>query len=163
MSNLPEPTSTTGDEAPLRRPLPSKHMSTNKQLQFGVDIVEYTCMHYASITRAKEKNKDREYETSRGPTTLLSLLKDRFHKGHHEKADSQPPSDQVRTSDHGSTAEKKERAIVQTQPVNAINQSVWESTVNSELYLASRVIRTAGWGSCFNLISADILGSSSSP
>lgn len=129
-------------------------------MQFKVDISEY--MHYASITRAKEKSRNREYESTRGPTTFFSLLKDRFHKGHHEQHALQPPTNQSDISEKDSSSAKRDGAVIQNVPIEP-TRSDWESTRDSELYLASRVMRTAGWGSAFYLITADVLGTSSSP
>lgn len=139
-----------GSPVPPRGPLPPHHISTHRQLQLGVGIAEY--MHYASITRANETAKNREYESKRGPTTLLSLLKNRFHKGHREdltNVSGETNSDQSDVSEKNASGVKKDHVIVQNAPV-ALESDVWDASArDAELYLASRVMRTAGWGSAF--------------
>lgn len=149
-----------GAEPSALRPLPARHLSTHKQVQYDVKIPEY--MHYASITRAKELRRHAEYKSNRAPTTFLSLLKDRFHKGHHETQEPQIVAGQADISEKNASLGTKDGGVIQNAPVGP-RPSDWESTRESEMYLASRVMRTAGWGAAFYLISADILGASSSP
>lgn len=145
-----EASPTDGSPASPRRPLPPQHISTHRQTQLGVGLEEY--MHYASISRANEIEKNREYETKRGPVTMLSLLKDRFHKGHHESQSISSPEAVVNRSDsceNNDVVEKKGEAVVSNAPVEG-QSDVWDATArDAELYLASRVMRTAGWGSAF--------------
>lgn len=145
-----ETSPTDGSPASPRRPLPPQHISSHRQTQLGVGMEEY--MHYASISRAKEIEKNREYESKRGPVTMLSLLKDRFHKGHHENQSTPSPevvashSDSSEDHDFG---EKKGEAVVHNAPVEG-QSDVWDAAArDAELYQASRVMRTAGWGSAF--------------
>lgn len=145
-----ESSPTDGSPATLRQPLPPQHISTRRQIQLGVGMEEY--MHYASISRAKEVEKNREYESKRGPVTMLRLLKDRFHKGHHEEQITPSPeivANRSNASETQSSDEKKSETIVHNAPVEG-QSDVWDAAArDAELYLASRVMRTAGWGSAF--------------
>lgn len=139
-----------GDPTSPRRPLPQRHISSHKQLQLGVDIAEY--MHYASITRAKESARNREYESKRGPVTLLGLLKDRFHKGHREDQNTlaiDATAELSEFSEEKSSEKERDGAVIQSAPIDA-RSDVWDSAArDAELYSASRAMRTAGWGSAF--------------
>lgn len=145
-----ESSPTDGSPASPRRPLPPQHISSHRQTQLGVGMEEY--MHYASISRAKEVEKNREYESKRGPVTMLSLLKDRFHKGHHENQTTLSPevvANQPDISESHDVGEKKGEAVVHNAAVEG-QSDVWDAAArDAELYLASRVMRTAGWGSAF--------------
>lgn len=145
-----ESSPTDGSPESLRQPLPPQHISTRRQIQLGVGMEEY--MHYASISRAKEVEKNREYESKRGPITMLGLLKDRFHKGHHEDQTTPRPeivSNQSDAIETHSSNEKKGQTVIHNASVEG-QSDVWDAAArDAELYLASRVMRTAGWGSAF--------------
>lgn len=130
------------------------YLSAGKQLELKVSFEEY--MHYASITRAEEKLADEAYRNARGPSTIKSLLLDRFQASPKEhKAVHNADSQATRTTQ--STDEKN------IQEASRSTGSPPSPVGNPELHTANRALRTAGWGSVFYLITTDILGPSNTP
>lgn len=130
------------------------YLSAGKQLQLKVSFEEY--LHYASITRAEEKLANEAYRNARGPSTLKSLLLDRFQASPKENKSAQVIDRQVT----GPTQSSDEKNTEAASP----NLGSPPSPVgNPELHTANRALRTAGWGSVFYLITTDILGPSNTP
>lgn len=114
----------------------------------SVTFEEY--LYYAEITRAEEKAENERYRARRGPTTVKSIIKDRFSKGHHHNSDN---SSAVQTGT-ASPGEKRPEAEGDGI-ITGVTEAEWKQ--------ASRAIRTAGWGGVFYLITTDILGPFSTP
>lgn len=130
------------------------YLSAGKQLQLKVSFEEY--LYYASITRAEEKVANEAYQNARGPSTVKSLLLDRF-----QTSRGGPKAAGVTNrNDTGHRHESDEKNIQQTSS----NPGSSHSPINEqELHTANRALRTAGWGSVFYLITTDILGPSNTP
>lgn len=150
------PLNVKGSEAPATiSNTAHTYLSAGKQLQLKVSFEEY--LHYASITRAEERVANEAYRNARGPSTIKSLLIDRFqvspkeHKKREEKLSRQVT---------GPTQSTDEKNIHATSPTPGSPPSPVD---NPELHTANRALRTAGWGSVFYLITTDILGPSNTP
>jgi hypothetical protein len=111
----------------------------------SITFEEY--MYYAEITRAEEHAEDERYRSGRGPTTLKTLMKDRFSKGRHSHSGSPSPQ----TGDAISQEKRPEGDGI----ITGVSDAEWKQ--------ASRAVRTAGWGGVFYLITTDILGPFSTP
>lgn len=133
-----------------------EHLSSVKQLRFGISFAEY--MHYASITRAREKVANDEYLRERGPTTLKCRIKDMLKTG--RQGSQELEADSPYTSEKDNTGQK-DHSVVQTLALDSTAPSV--QAPPSELHTANRALRTAGWGSMFYLITLDIMGPSNTP
>lgn len=128
------------------------YLSAGKQLQLKVSFEEY--LHYASITRAEERLANETYRSTRGPSTIKSLLLDRFQSFPEKHKPVQRDDRQVTGPTQSSDEKNTEAASpnLGSPPVG-----------NPELHTANRALRTAGWGSVFYLITTDILGPSNTP
>jgi hypothetical protein len=130
-----------------------------------VSFEEY--LYYASITRAEEKA---EFDaTPREKKTLKGMIKNRFHRA--------PPASVVTSSPPVTTGDEKvgldgdEKVANGDQSPNpeadapvALRHYTDPSHVSDEEWKTlSRGIRTAGWSTCFYLITTDILGPFSTP
>lgn len=131
------------------------YLSAGKQLQLKVGFEEY--LHYASITRAEERLANEAYRSARGPSTIKSLLIDRFQVSSKERKNGKERLDRQVIGPTQSTDEKNIHAISPTpgSPPSPVD--------SPELHTANRALRTAGWGSVFYLITTDILGPSNTP
>ncbi|KAB5585646.1 transmembrane amino acid transporter family protein [Coniochaeta sp. 2T2.1] len=116
---------------------PSSALHASAHYDPSVSFEEY--LYYAQITRAEEAEENVRHRALRGPTTLKSIIKDRFSKGHHVTA---------------ATAIVGEKTD-STNIVTGVTEAEWKQ--------ASRAVRTAGWGGVFYLIVTDILGPFSTP
>lgn len=116
-------------------------------------------MHYASITRAEEKEENARFVTARGPRTWKTILKGRF-------SNYKAPTHSIDSPDTGSTSGEKtasddEKKVTPSSPTAPptydmrVSEAEWKN--------ASRAVRTAGWSSVFYLITTDILGPFSVP
>lgn len=131
------------------------HHSARKQLQLKVEFEEY--LHYASITRAEEElaNEAR----ARGPTTIKSLFLERFRLSSKNHSAINRDGRQAAGVSRG----VEEKHAHQGTPSNIGPPLHPDSSFDSELHVANRALRTAGWGSVFYLITTDILGPSNTP
>lgn len=149
------PLNVKGSEAPATiSDLAHTYLSAGKQLQLKVSFEEY--LHYASITRAEEKLADEAYRNARGPSTMKSLLLDRFQT-------SRKGQKAAHTTDRRPTEPSHEIDEKNIQQTSSNPGSSHSPTDNPELHTANRALRTAGWGSVFYLITTDILGPSNTP
>ncbi|KAF3761947.1 hypothetical protein M406DRAFT_266940 [Cryphonectria parasitica EP155] len=134
-------------------------MPSLRQLQIGITFEEYK--HHASITRANEKKANEEHMRTRGPVTLVSLIKDRFSKGHVQATRQDDGIVDLIASSQVAKPQQKDQSIIQTRPISGHGDG--GASTSDELYLANRALRTAGWGSVFYLITTDVLGPSNTP
>ncbi|KAK3936501.1 transmembrane amino acid transporter protein-domain-containing protein [Diplogelasinospora grovesii] len=116
----------------------------------SITLAEY--MYYAEITRAEEVTANERYVTAQGPTTLKSLIKGRFSKGHQHTETPDATGDHA--IDEKAAAEKS---------ANGSGDGIITGVTDAEWKQASRAVRTAGWGGVFYLIATDILGPFSTP
>lgn len=134
----------------------------------SITFEEY--LYYADITRAEEAAANERYVAARGPTTFMSLLRDRFSTGRQAVQAASPPTDEKQEA---VTATGAENANV-AEKAHAADGADANGTANGngelihgvsaqEWKQASRAIRTAGWGGVFFLITTDILGPFSTP
>ena len=93
-------------------------------------------LHYATITRAEEKEYEKSIE--KPPLSILGVVKSRFSKGH------------VHRSDDNDNEPKPQHLTAST-----VTDADWRR--------ASRATRTASWSSIFFLITTDILGPTGAP
>lgn len=144
-----------GDPRDVHRPalstaLPVEHQLPRATHDPNVTFEEY--IHYASITRAEEKERHSRLTAAAGPKTFSSVLKNRFSKGNVDSFDTPPQ----RSSTSGEKNGNHEKAV---GPANGDRSLV----TDAEWKNASRAARTAGWSSVFFLITTDILGPFSTP
>ncbi|KAG9239710.1 putative N amino acid transport system protein [Amylocarpus encephaloides] len=123
----------------------------------SITFEEY--MHYATITRAEEKQADERYRAAVGPKTVKSVLANRFSTGKKEAAlgqlaDADSPTDSPSLREKNGLDGDENRAVV-PRNLGSVTEAEWKN--------ASRAIRTAGWTSAFYLITTDILGPFSVP
>jgi hypothetical protein len=97
-------------------------------------------LHYASLTRAKEREYEGNLIKRKDPWSLGGIIKNRFSKGHVHKV----------------------IAVVDGNTITA-TQNDFSTVTDLEWRQASRATRTASWGSIFFLITTDILGPSGAP
>lgn len=108
-----------------------------------VTLEEY--QHWAKIERELEMEEQRLYLQSKGKTTALSMITDRFSKGDsNEKRAERAQQNQVAIDGSSSNEE-----------LMRVTDAEWRQ--------AARALRTAGWGTIFYLVTTDILGWSSAP
>lgn len=130
----------------------------------SVTFEEY--MYYANLTRADERLANEEYLRVRGPTTIKTIIQDRFATGvtktatpeARESAPTEKPiAEKSENSENGENGEKSEKNGNQSEEPDrwGVTQNEWRT--------ASRAMRTAGWGSIFFLITTDILGPFTTP
>lgn len=155
---------TTGCKPAVLQTISEGHLSSAKQLRFGISVAEY--MHYASITRAREKVANEEFLRERGSTTLKGRIQDLF-KAKRMGSQSQEPASVDTMDPHHSTSEKhpttqKDHSVVQTLALDSAGAIAVPAPAD-ELRNANRALRTAGWGSVFYLIMLDIMGPSGTP
>lgn len=116
-------------------------------------------VHYASITRAEEKEENERFVAARGPRTLKTMLKSRF-------SNYKAPTHSVNSLDTGSAKGEKTTSDDE-KPAKASSPTAlptYDMRVSeAEWKNASRAVRTAGWSSVFYLITTDILGPFSVP
>ncbi|KAK2602863.1 hypothetical protein N8I77_009365 [Diaporthe amygdali] len=149
------PLNVKGSEAPATiSDTAHTYLSAGKQLELKVSFEEY--FYYASITRAEEKLANEAYRGARGPTTIKSLLLDRFQTSPKSHKDASGNTQQITRSSQG----VEEKDIQRTASYTGTRPS---PVGNHELHTANRALRTAGWGSVFYLITTDILGPSNTP
>lgn len=125
--------------------------SAHRRLLHDPSIPFEEYLYYAEITRREEEAANELYLASRGPTTIKSLIKDRFSKGHHHV---QPPTvsgDASANEKAGNNNNNNGIPVV----ISSVTPAEWKN--------ASRAMRTAGWGGVFYLITTDILGPFSAP
>lgn len=156
----PQPTQPSAGRKTPSATLPDGHLSSVKQMQVGLGFAEY--MHYASITRVREKAANEEYLRGRGPRTLLGRLEDTLEAGRAGSQAVQEIVDLPHASSEGSTPGQKDQpVVVESSPVGPASSAT--SPGESQGITASRALRTAGWGSVFYLITLDIMGPSNTP
>jgi len=97
-------------------------------------------MHYASITRAEEREYEGNMIKRKNPWSLGGIIKNRFSKGHVHEVNAVVDGNTITTT-HNNTS--------------TVTDLEWRQ--------ASRATRTASWGSIFFLITTDILGPSGAP
>lgn len=95
-------------------------------------------LHYASITRAEEREYEGTIIKRKEPFSLGGIIKNRFSKGH------------VHEVNAGTVATEG-------------NHNDMSTVTDREWKQASRAARTASWGTVFFLITTDILGPSGAP
>lgn len=146
------PLNVKGSEAPATiSDTAHTYLSAGKQLQLKVSFEEY--FHYASITRAEERLANEAYRSERGPSTVKSLLLDRFRRS---------PKSPKSAKGNGHQSAGPDQAM-QEKETQATPPDRGPSVDDQELHTANRALRTAGWGSVFYLITTDILGPSNTP
>jgi hypothetical protein len=129
----------------------------------NVSFEEY--LYYASITRAQEKA---EYDaTPKEKKTLKGMIKNRFrvHSPTPKEAPS-PPQASITGGDEKVALDADEKHGVNPeadQPVQIRHYTDPSQVSEEEWKTLSRGIRTAGWSTCFYLITTDILGPFSTP
>lgn len=144
-----EPAATSSDAQPC--------LSEGEKLQLKVNFEEY--LYYASITRAEEELANKSYKRSQGPTTIKSLFLERFQSSRKDHVVVDSSNRQAA----GVARSVEDKDTHQGTPSNIRTPAHPVSSSESELYAASRALRTAGWGSVFYLITTDILGPSNTP
>lgn len=108
------------------------------QVHNDPDVLFEEYLHYASITRAEEREYEGNLIKTKDPWSLGGIIKNRFSKGHVHEVN----------------------AVVGETTITTTHNDVTTVT-DLEWRQASRALRTAGWGSIFFLITTDILGPSS--
>ena len=128
-----------------------------------VSFEEY--LYYASITRAQEKA---EYDvTPKQKKTVMGMIKNRF--GVHNPIPKEPTSPLQASTALGDQKaaldgdEKHPANPEGDQPVQLRHYTDPSQVSDEEWKTLSRGIRTAGWSTCFYLITTDILGPFSTP
>lgn len=94
-------------------------------------------LHYATITRAEEREYEGNIINRKDPWSLGGVIKNRFSKGHVHEVNAVVNEDTIVTTHNN---------------VSTVTDLEWRQ--------ASRALRTASWGSIFFLITTDILGPS---
>ncbi|PVH80837.1 amino acid transporter-like protein [Cadophora sp. DSE1049] len=97
-------------------------------------------LHYASITRAEEREYEGNLIERKDPWSLGGVIKNRFSKGHVHEVNAVVADGTITTTHNNHT-----------------------SVTDLEWRQASRATRTASWGIIFFLITTDILGPSGAP
>lgn len=132
-------------------------------------------IYYASITRAEEKAQYAAIPKEK--KTIKSIIQNRFRRN--TATISTPPTDmsdadEKRTAKLGASTDpatvsvdgdEKQAAIFDTpsEPVQLRHYTDPSHVSDEEWKTLSRGIRTAGWSTCFYLITTDILGPFSTP
>lgn len=97
-------------------------------------------LHYASITRAEEREYEGNLIKRKDPWSLGGVIKNRFSKGHVHEVNAVVADGAITTTHNNHT-----------------------SVTDLEWRQASRATRTASWGIIFFLITTDILGPGGAP
>ncbi|KAH7351013.1 transmembrane amino acid transporter protein-domain-containing protein [Rhexocercosporidium sp. MPI-PUGE-AT-0058] len=97
-------------------------------------------LHYASITRAEEREYEGNMIKRKDPWSLGGIIKNRFSKGHVHEVNAVVADGTITTTHNNHT-----------------------SVTDLEWRQASRATRTASWGIIFFLITTDILGPGGAP
>lgn len=118
-----------------------------------VTFEEYA--YYAAITRAEEKEANERYVAAQGPKTFKSVLMGRFSKGQHEENVVNSPTGSLSMGEKNGGLDEKAMTPADPRTMGNVSDNEWKH--------ASRAVRTAGWSSCFYLITTDILGPFSVP
>lgn len=130
-----------------------------------VSFEEY--LYYASITRAEERAEFAA--TPKEKKTLKGMIKNRFHRAPPGPvATSSPPAaagdEKVALDGDEKTAKRDLSPALDADAAVALRHYTDPSHVSDEEWKTlSRGIRTAGWSTCFYLITTDILGPFSTP
>ena len=124
-----------------------------------VSFEEY--LYYASITRAQEKA---EYDaTPKEKKTVKSMIKNRFRVHNPAPPPSPPQAASTASGDEKFDDEKHPANSGANQPIQLRHYTDAAQVSDEEWKILSRGIRTAGWSTCFYLITTDILGPFSTP
>ena len=126
----------------------------------SVSFEEY--MYYAEITRREEEAANALYLAARSPTTLKSLVADRFRKGNNTPSTAATAAATGDAAAHEKAAAAVAAAEKDRQQTGS-DSDVITGVTDAEWKQASRAVRTAGWGGVFYLITTDILGPASAP
>lgn len=126
----------------------------------NVSFEEY--LYYASITRAEEMAEFQA--TPKEKKTLTGIIKNRFRVHNPTPITPSPPRSTVSVGDEKSPLDSDEKAVANSdQPVQFRHYADPSQVSDEEWKTLSRGIRTAGWSTCFYLITTDILGPFSTP
>ena len=129
-----------------------------------VTFEEY--LYYATITRAEERA---EFDaTPKEKKTIGGIIKNRFRVQHNPAPTSSPPQassslDEKVALDGDEKPALDGPAPQGDQPVQLRHYTDPSHVSDEEWKTLSRGIRTAGWSTCFYLITTDILGPFSTP
>ncbi|KAK3357912.1 transmembrane amino acid transporter family protein [Lasiosphaeria hispida] len=125
----------------------------------SITFEEY--LYWAEITRKEEEAANALYLSSRGPSTITTLVASRFSKEKHPPPTS--TGDASASEKTGSEQGVSEKAPPAYSNGNNGSDAIVTSVTEHEWKQASRAMRTAGWGGIFYLITTDILGPFSAP
>jgi hypothetical protein len=127
-----------------------------------VSFEEY--LYYATITRAEEKA---EYDaTPKEKRTVKGIIKNRFRVHHPPSVSPSPPQSATVVGDEKVALDGDEKQLgtpESAEPVQLRHYAHPSQVSDEEWKTLSRGIRTAGWSTCFYLITTDILGPFSTP
>lgn len=125
-----------------------------------VSFEEY--LYYASITRAEEMAEFQA--TPKEKKTFTGMVKNRFRIRNPTPTASSPPQSSVSVGDEKSPVDGDEKTVANADgPVQLRHYADPSQVSDEEWKTLSRGIRTAGWSTCFYLITTDILGPFSTP